>query len=59
LEGLLHALRIGCRQFVLFDERPVRPDRRVIARTKIAEFAEKSIAQCSQRFGPEHWFGGI
>jgi hypothetical protein len=30
-EGLLHALNIGCRQFVLLGERPMRPKRGVIA----------------------------
>ena len=52
LEALLHGLRIGCRQFVLFDERPMRPDCSIIAAGKIIEFAEKSIAQCSRRFWP-------
>ena len=36
LEALLHGLRVGCRQFVLFDERPMRPDCSIIAAGKIA-----------------------
>ena len=58
LEALLHGLRIGCRQSVLFDERPMRPDCSIIATGKIIEFAEKSIAQCSRRFGSQRWLGG-
>ena len=39
LEALLHGLRVGCRQFVLFDERPMRPDCSIIAAGQITEFS--------------------
>jgi hypothetical protein len=50
LEALLHGLRVGCRQFVLFDERPMRPDCSIIAAGKIAEFSDKA-----RRAPPEIW----
>ena len=53
LESFLDALRIGCRQLVLFGERPMRPKCGIIAGCKITEFAQKSIAQCCRRFGPQ------
>jgi hypothetical protein len=58
-EGLLHALGIGCRQFVLFGERPVRPKRGFVAASKFIDLAEKSIAQCRRRFRPQRGFAGI
>ena len=47
LETLLHGLRIGNRQFILFSERPMRPDCSIIATGQITEFGEESIAKRS------------
>ena len=59
LEGFLDALSVGYLQFVLFTEKPMRPDCSIIATGQITEFCNKSIAQCSRRFGSQRWFARI
>jgi hypothetical protein len=44
LEALLHDLRIGCRHFILFNERPVRPDCGIIGTGQNTDFSDQSIA---------------
>jgi hypothetical protein len=44
LESLLQVLGVGCAQFVLFTQASVRPNCGVVARAKIVEFSDKSIA---------------
>jgi len=43
-EGILHPLGVGCHQFVLFTQAPMRPHCSVIAGAKIVEFDDQSIA---------------
>jgi hypothetical protein len=43
-EGILHPLGVGCRQFVLFSQAPVRPHYRIVTGAKIIEFGDQTMS---------------
>jgi hypothetical protein len=50
---------VGVRQFILFDEPPMRPYGGVIARSQVVKLGKKSIARCGGCLGLQFRLSGI